>query len=87
MGLGRFGISPLLHRGIEAVRCCLCPLTYVPKMLTVACDFAEVDEWVQLPLGALNTSRGGVMATSEAHNLEAVGSSPTCAIKHLEVNT
>lgn len=25
-------------------------------MLTVACDFAEVDEWVQLPLGAL-TSR------------------------------
>lgn len=56
-------------------------------MLTVACDFAEVDEWVQLPLGALNTSRGGVMATSEAHNFEAVGSSPTCAIKYLEVNT
>ena len=26
MGLGRFGISPLLHRGIKAVRCCLCPL-------------------------------------------------------------
>lgn len=26
----------------------------VPKMLTVACNFAEVDEWVQLPLGALD---------------------------------
>ena len=42
MGLGRFGISPLLHRGIEAVRCCLCPLAYVVVIQLVRVPACQV---------------------------------------------
>lgn len=56
MGLGRFGISPLLHRGIEAVRCCLCPLTYVSVVQWLTHGLAKAEMTVQFRSGAL-TSR------------------------------
>ena len=82
MGLGRFGISPLLHRGIEAVRCCLCPLSYVVVTQLVRVPACQVGGRGFKSLLQLNTSlKGRTVQYVRLITFTIAGSTPASAIK------